>query len=213
MDSEFRGGKPAEGPHGEVVGAAVMDGKLFCKVVEGIEAAAGVKAFLVFPVAALDLPIVAGGMGLDELVPDPQFPGSFLEQGGQITLAVGKAVGERKPVVRLDTFHPDAPAGIPLGQLFEEVGGGVRTRFRVGGQEAQASEFIHGGVLVQTQLRIGDTPAGHHLHIHLDPLAGAVHLLVRLGPVRLFLLSCRKQPQFPHDPEQALRAAGITPLP
>ena len=68
LNSEFRGGKPTEGPHGEVVGAAVVDGKLLCKVAEGIEAAAGVKAFLVFPVAAPDLPIVAGGIGPDELV-------------------------------------------------------------------------------------------------------------------------------------------------
>ena len=133
-------------------------------------------------------------------MPDPQFPGSFLEQGGQITLAVGKAVGELKPVVRLDTFHPDAPAGIPLGQLFEEVGGGVRTRFRVGGQEAQAGEFIHGGVPVQTQLLVGDTPAGHHLHIHL-----AIAVSSNLFPPCLLCPIKRK----PRPPVPAIKKAYV----
>ena len=60
LDSEFRGGTPTEGPHGEVVGAAVVDGELFSKVIQGVKAVVGIKAFLVFPVAALYLPIVAG---------------------------------------------------------------------------------------------------------------------------------------------------------
>ena len=54
MDSELGGRKPIERSHRKVVGAAVMDGELFCKIIQGI------KAFLVFPVAALYLPIVAG---------------------------------------------------------------------------------------------------------------------------------------------------------
>ena len=84
---------------------------------------------------------------------------------------------------------------------------------RIGSQEAQTGELIDGGVLEQAQLRVGDAAAGHHLHIHLDTLAGIGHLLVRLGLVGRLLLRLRKQTQRPHDTEQALRAAGVAPLP
>ena len=59
LDGELKGGRPVEGPHREVVGAAVMNGELLCKVIQGVEAVAGVKAFLVLPVAALHLAVVA----------------------------------------------------------------------------------------------------------------------------------------------------------
>ena len=52
-----------------------MDGELFCKVVQRIKAVAGVKAFLVLPVAALHLTVVTGRVGTDEFVPDTK-PGS-----------------------------------------------------------------------------------------------------------------------------------------
>lgn len=65
-----------------------------------------------------------------------------------------------KPIVGLDAFHPDAPACIPLEQLFQEDG--------------------DGDILVQTLFRVIDTPARHYLHVHLDPLAGIVYLLIEL---------------------------------
>ena len=61
--------------------------------------------------------------------------------------------------------------------------------FRVGSQEAQAGELVNGGILVQTQLRVCDTPAGNDLHIYLDPLTGIGHLLIGLRFVRFFLLN------------------------
>lgn len=39
------------------------------------------------------------------------------------------------------------------------------------------------------------------------------HLLVGLGFVGVFLCILQEHPQLPHNPEQALRAAGIAPLP
>ena len=39
------------------------------------------------------------------------------------------------------------------------------------------------------------------------------HLLIRLGSILLFLLFGGEHPQLPHDPEQALQAAGIASLP
>ena len=213
MDGEFCGRKPAEGPHGEVVGATVVNGELLCEVIQGIKAVAGIEALLVLAVAALHLSVVARGVGADELMSDAQLGGSGLKQSRQLPPAVGKAVGELKAIVGLNAFHPDAPAGIPADQLFEEVGRGEGGLFGVGGEETQAGELIYGGVLEQAQVRIGDAAVRHHLYIHLDTLAGISHLLIGLGLVGWLLLCLRKQAQLPHDPEQALRAAGITSFP
>ena len=123
---------PCEGPHGKVIGAAVMDGELLIKIVQRIKTVAGIEAFLVLPVAALHLAVVARRVGTDELVADPQLGGCGLKQGRQIPLAVGEAVGELKSIVSLDTFHADTSAGVPLEQLFQEIGGGTGGLFRVG---------------------------------------------------------------------------------
>ena len=53
-----------------------MDGELLIKIVQRIKTVAGIEAFLVLPVAALHLAVVAGRVGADALVPDPQFGGS-----------------------------------------------------------------------------------------------------------------------------------------
>ena len=50
----------------------MMNGELLCKVIQGIERAARVEAFLILTVAALDLAVVARGVGADQLVPDGQ---------------------------------------------------------------------------------------------------------------------------------------------
>ena len=112
-----------------------------------------------------------------------------------------------------DEFVADTQVGIPLEQLFQEIGGGTGGLLRVGGQEAQACKLINGSILEQAQLRVSDAAAGDHLHIYLNPLAGIGHLLVGLWLAGRFLLFGWEQPQLSHDPEQALRAAGIATLP
>ena len=141
----------------------------------------------------------------DALVADTQLGGGGLKQSGQIALAVGKTVGELKSIVSLDTLHADTPASIPLEQLFQGIGG----LLRVGGQEAQAGKLVNGSILVQAQFRVCDTASGDHLHIHLDPLAGIGHLLIRLWFVGGSLFRLWEQPQLPHHTEQAFRAAGV----
>ena len=80
LDSELVRRKPAKRSHGEVVGAAVVDSELLCEVIQGVKAVAGVKAFLVLPVAALHLAVVARRIGTDELVADTQLGGGGLKQ-------------------------------------------------------------------------------------------------------------------------------------
>ena len=79
LDSELERRKPAEGPHGEVVGAAVVDSKLLCKIVQRAKAVAGIESFLVFPVAALHLAVMAGRVWTDEFVPDTELGSGSLK--------------------------------------------------------------------------------------------------------------------------------------
>ena len=126
-----------------------------------------IEPFLVLPVSTFHFTVVAGCIRTDEFVPDAWFSGGSFKQGGKVPLAVGKAVGELKTVIRLDALHPDASAGIPLPQLFQEIGRGLSGLLRVGSQKAQTCELVNGGVLVQTQFRVGDTTTWDYLHICL----------------------------------------------
>ncbi len=80
LDSELKRRKPVERSHRKVVKSAVMNRKLFCKVVQRVKAVAGIEAFLVLSVAAFPLAVVAGGVGTDELVADAQFRSSRLKE-------------------------------------------------------------------------------------------------------------------------------------
>ena len=180
MDSEINRRKPVKWPHGKIVGAAVVDSELFGKVTEGIEAVTGIKAFLVLSVAALYFSVVSGRVRTDELVSDLQIPGSLFKEGRQVTPAVGKTVGELKAIVGLDALYADAPAGIPLEQLSEEISRGVGRLLWIGGQEAKAGELINGSVLVKPQFRVCNAAQRDDLHIYLNPLAGIGHLLIGL---------------------------------
>ena len=79
LDREFRGRKPAERPHREVVGVAVVDSKLLCKVVQRVKAVAGVKAFLILPVTALHFTVVAWRVRTDEFMPYTKLGGGGFE--------------------------------------------------------------------------------------------------------------------------------------
>ena len=57
-----------------------MNGELFCKIVQGVKGMAGVKAFLILTVAALDLIVVARRIGTDQFMPKAQFGSRFLKQ-------------------------------------------------------------------------------------------------------------------------------------
>ena len=174
---------------------------------------AGIKTFLILAVAALDLAVVPRGIGADQPMQDAQLGGSPIKQRRQITLAVGKTVGKLKTVVRLDTFHLYAPAGVPRPQLPQEVGRGIGRLLRIGGKKAQTRELVDCGVLEQAKLRVCNTFTRYDLHIHLNALPRTGHLLIRLWFVCLFRLFGRKQPYFTHHAEQAFRATGIAALP
>ena len=189
-----------------------MDGKLLFEVRKGIKAVAGIETLLVLTVAALYFAIVPWGVGPDKLMADAELLRGRLEQGGQIPFAVGKAVGELKAIVCLYTLHPDAPACIPLHQLFQEISGGIGRLFLVCSEEAQTGKLVNCSVLKQTQFRVCDTALRNNFYIHLNSLTGIGHLLIGLGRIGFLRFSGGKQSQPPHDPEQTFRTAGIAPL-
>ena len=118
------------------------------EVIQGVKAAAGIKALLILAVTSLYFPVVARRVGSDELVPDTQLDGSVLKQSREIPLAVGETIGKFKAVIRLDAFHADSSARIPLEQLFQKIRRGKGGLLRVGSQEAQACELVNSSVLV-----------------------------------------------------------------
>ena len=73
LDREHGWRNPAKGPHGKVVGAAVMDRELLFKVSKGIKAVGRIETFLVFPVAALYFAVMPRRVRPDKLVPDSKF--------------------------------------------------------------------------------------------------------------------------------------------
>ena len=63
LDSEFVRRKPTKRSHGEVVGAAVVDSELHCKVIQGVKTVAGIEAFLILAVTTLHFTVVARQIG------------------------------------------------------------------------------------------------------------------------------------------------------
>lgn len=57
-----------------------MDGELLLEVIQRIERMTGIEPLLILAVAALDLAVVPGSVGADQLVPNPQFCGSPFKQ-------------------------------------------------------------------------------------------------------------------------------------
>lgn len=60
---------------------------------------------------AFHLSIVAGSIGADELVSNPQFTGSGFKAGLEVALAMGKAAYKLKAVIGLDTLNSNAFEG------------------------------------------------------------------------------------------------------
>ena len=116
MDKEKKGRKPVEGSHRQVVGTTVMQSKLLLEVVEREEGTERIKAFLVLPVAALNLSVMPGCVRTDQFVLNTELSSSFLKKGWKVAFTVRKTVSKFKAIVSLDTFDLDAFSGIPLYQ-------------------------------------------------------------------------------------------------
>lgn len=125
-----------------------MGSELSGEAIQGVKAAAEIEALLILAVTTLHFTVVAWSIGANELVADIQLGGGELKQNRELLLAVGETVGKFKAVIRLDAFHADTSACIPLEQLFQKIRRGIGGLLRVGSQEAQACELVNSSVLV-----------------------------------------------------------------
>ena len=80
LDSELVRRKPVEGSHGKVIGTTIVDSKLVCEIIQRIESMAGIEAFLVFTVTALDLAVVTRGIRANEFVAHSQLGSCIFKQ-------------------------------------------------------------------------------------------------------------------------------------
>ena len=184
-----------------------MHSELSIEVGKRVETMGVVEATLILTVAALYFAIVTGRIGTNQLVPNAQLCSGFLKERDQFTVGLSKAVGKLKSVVSLDTFDGKA---VPFEEsicFLQKVRRGVGALFIVSSQVPQPRKLVDGGILKES-LPGRTARARNNLDVNLNTLAGVGHLLVGLGFVCFFLLSCREQTKLPHDPKQTLRAAG-----
>lgn len=168
------------------------------------------KGVLILPMDALDLAVVSGRVGADELMPDARTLYGGLKQGGQIAAGVGEAVGELKAVVSLDALDLNAAAFQPGSSPEQKVGEGISGLLLIGPQETQTGELADSSVLEQPQLRVGDAGSGNNLDVYLHTLAKTGHLLIGFGMIGRLLFGLRGQAELAQDTEQALRPPGVT---
>ncbi len=145
-----------------------------------------VEALLILAVTALDLSVVAGRVGLDELVANTQFRSSGFKQRRQVPLAVGETVGELEAVVRLHAFDLNAFSRKVFDNLVQKVSRRIRALFGVSSENAVAGVFVNGCVLVQLQVWIRDATAGNDFDVDLDALTRILHLFIGFGLVGFF---------------------------
>ena len=64
---------PVKRTHREIIIFSIPDSKLFLVVVEREKLVGGIEILIIFAVAALDLAVVPGRIGLDELMLNTEF--------------------------------------------------------------------------------------------------------------------------------------------
>ena len=100
-----------------------MSGKLAGEVGEREETVSAVEPLLILAMGSLDLAVVSGGIGTNELVTNAQIQGSLLKEGERTLAIVRESVCELKAVVGLDALYPNALAGERRDDLAKEICG------------------------------------------------------------------------------------------
>ena len=141
-----------------------------------------VEALIVLPVAAFHLPIVPGRIGTDQLVADAVLLQTFLKKSGFVPMG-GEPVRELSPVVCLDALDF---SGKCLYQMIHKLGGRVGAVFFKSLYKTPSGKLINGSVLeklLSDDLAVFEAGRRNEFDIHLDPLAGIVHLFVGFGDI------------------------------
>ena len=142
----------------------------------------GIEALVILPVAPLYLAVMSWRIRPDQFVADAVTFQMHLKKSRSVA-ACGKAVGELRTIVRLDTFDR---AGEGFHKVLKKHGGGIGALFFKSLHKAPSGILINGGILEEM---FSDDPAvdkaggGNNLHIDLEALSGVVHLLIRFGDI------------------------------
>jgi hypothetical protein len=80
VSKEVLGRAPMERTHREIIGTGLVSSELLTKVGEGVKVVGVVEAFLIFPVAALDLAVVPGCIGPNQLMAYAQSSGGGFKE-------------------------------------------------------------------------------------------------------------------------------------
>ncbi len=120
VTKDIERGEPMKGAHRKFVAVSLVGSELPTKVVERVEGVLIVETFLVFPMAAFHLAVVAWGVRTDQFVADAQLPQSIFKKSRSV--AVGREpVGELQSIIGLNTFHLNAFSGEFQNDLFQEI--------------------------------------------------------------------------------------------
>ena len=105
----------------------------------------GIKAFVVFAVAAFHFPVMSWRIGADELVGDPVLLQMLLEQGRLIPVR-GETVCKYRAVIGLDAFDPVRES---LHQVIHKTGRAIGIVLVKGFYKTPAGILVNGSELVE----------------------------------------------------------------
>lgn len=187
------------------------DRQLLLKVIEGKEAVRSIEFFIVFPVAALDFPVVSRGVWLDQLVSDSKLRQSLLKESWLRILPSNKAIGEFSAIVSLDALNS-------IRETFYAMLN--KQRRRIGAFLWESLQVTKTAVLINESILIplgwfclpNDASLRDKFDIDLDPLAGILHLLIRFGCIFLWIRQfLRHSIPFPQKAIQTGNRTCISP--
>ena len=85
---------PAEWSHGEIIILPLTHGKLFCKIIKGIESMRGIELFIIFSMTAFHLPVMSWSKRTNLFMLDSEFFQRFFKERRLLFLAVSQLISE-----------------------------------------------------------------------------------------------------------------------
>ena len=171
-----------------------------------------IKTFIIFPMAALYLPVVTRGKGTDDFVLYPMCFQVLLEEGRLVPVR-SKAVGEFRPIIRLDALDGD---GERFYEVFHKLRGRIGAVFLKGFHEAPSGILVNGSVLEEllpNDPAVFEAGERDEFHIHLNMLPGILHSLIGLRDVLWIGWMYGHDALFFEEAVESGDGAGITALP
>lgn len=141
-----------------------------------------IKAFIVFSMTSLYLPIMPWCIGTDKFMSYPMLFQTKLEQG-RFVLFRGETVGKLSPVICLDTLNG---AGKGFHKVIHKKGGRVGAVFLKSFHKTPSGILVDSGILEELfsdNLTVYEAGGRDEFDIYLNTLTGMLHLLVGLGNI------------------------------